>query len=208
MPDTISCLSYILYYRQLDYGDSMVTVEDAIIARYTKDGKHFEILVDPYIAYDLKEGRTVSLGRMLAANIIFTDARKSTKSNTSDMQAVFATTDVEKVAEVIVKKGDLQLTTEFRRKKIDERKRQVASFISRHAINPQTKLPHPQERVLNAMGMAKVNIDPFKGAEQQVDDVIKALKTVLPISMEEVELNIEVPAQYAGHAHGDRKSVV
>lgn len=191
-----------MYIRQLGYGDWMVTVEDAIIARYTKDGKHFEILVDPDIAYDLKEGKTVSLNRMLAANIIFTDAKKGTKASASDIQTIFATTDVEKVAEAIVKKGDLQLTTEFRRKKGDEKKKQIASFISKHAINPQTRVPHPQERVLNAMDIAKVNIDPFKPAEQQVDDVVKALKAVLPISMEEAELSIEVPAQFAGRAYG------
>ncbi len=180
----------------------MVTVEDAIIARYTKDGKHFEILVDPGLAYDLKEGRTVSLGRMLAANIIFTDARKGTKSGSNDIQAAFGTTDAEKIAEVIVKKGDLQLTTEFRRKKTEERRKQIASFISSHAINPQTKVPHPQERILNAMDIAKVNIDPFKSAEQQVDEVIKALKSVLPISLEGAELSIEVPAQFVGRAYG------
>src|SRR3989344_2464638 len=104
----------------------MVTVEDAIIARYTKDGKHFEILVDPIIAYDLREGKTVSLGRMLAANIVFTDARKGTKAGAADVQTAFGTSDVEKIAEIIIKKGDLQLTTEFRRKKTEERRKQVA----------------------------------------------------------------------------------
>lgn len=180
----------------------MVTVEDAIIARYTKDGKHFEILVDPAIAYDLKEGRIVSLSRMLAANIVFTDAKKGTKAGTVDLQTAFATSDVEKIAEAIVKKGELQLTTEFRRKKTEERRKQIATFISRHAINPQTKVPHPPDRILNAMDIAKVNVDPFKPAEQQVEETIKALKSVLPISMEEAELNIEIPAQFAGRAYG------
>ncbi len=180
----------------------MVTVEDAIIARYTKDGKHFEALVDPDMAYDLKEGKTVSLSRMLAANIIFTDAKKGTKAGSNDIQSVFATTDVEKITEIIVKKGELQLTTEFRRKKTEERRKQIATFISRHAINPQTRVPHPQDRILNAMDIARVNVDPFKPAEQQVDDVIKVLKAVLPISIEEAELNIEVPAQFAGRAYG------
>jgi len=180
----------------------MVTVDNAIIARYTRDGKHFEILVDPEIAYDLREGKIVSLGKMLAANIIFTDSKKGTRAGTDNIQSVFDTTDVEKVAEAIIKKGDLQLTTVFRRKKIDERRKQIASFISKHAINPQTRLPHPQDRILNAMDMTKINIDPFRPAEQQIDDTIKALKPILPISIEEVELNIEIPVQYAGRAYG------
>lgn len=180
----------------------MVTVEEAIIAKIDKDGKHFEVLVDPHIAYDLKEGKSISLSRMLAANIIFTDARKGDKASTADVQAAFETLDVEKIAEHIVKKGEVQLTTEFRRKKTEEKRKQIAALISKYAVNPQTKLPHPQDRILNAMDIARSQIDPFKPAEQQVEDVLKALKPVLPISMEETKLTVEIPAQYSGRVYG------
>lgn len=180
----------------------MVTVDEAIIAKLDKDGRHFEILVDPHIAYDLKDGKTVSLSRMLAANIIFTDAHKGDKASPSDLQAAFGTLEAEKIAEQIVKRGEVQLTTEFRRKKIEEKRKQVAALISKYAINPQTKMPHPQDRILNAMDIARSQIDPFKPAEQQVEDVLKAIKSVLPISMEEAKLAVEIPAQYSGRVYG------
>ena len=44
----------------------MVTVEEAIIAKIDKAGKHFEVLVDPNIAYELREGKIVSISKMLA----------------------------------------------------------------------------------------------------------------------------------------------
>ncbi len=185
----------------------MVTVDQAVTAKIDKDGKHFEILVDADIAYDLKEGKIVSLSRMLAANIIFTDARKAVKSSPSDLQAAFGTLDVEKLAEQIVKKGEIQLTTEFRRKKTEEKRKQIAALISRYAINPQTKIPHPQDRILNAMEMAKVSIDPFKPAEQQIEEVLKALKSVIPISMEELTITVEIPAQYSGRIFGVLKEM-
>ncbi|MBI4018437.1 MAG: ribosome assembly factor SBDS [Candidatus Aenigmarchaeota archaeon] len=180
----------------------MVTVEEAIIAKYSKEGRHFEILVDPHLAYDLKEGRTVSLSRMLASNVVFTDARKADKASPSDIEKTFNTNDLEKIAEFIVKHGEVQLTTDFRRKKTEEKRKQVASFISRNAINPQTRVPHPPERILAAMESARVNIDPFRPAEQQVDDVVKAIKSILPISIEEIVLSIEIPAKYSSRAYG------
>ena len=180
----------------------MVTVDEAITAKYSKEGKHFEILVDPDLAYDLKEGRIVSLSRMLAANIVFTDARKADKASPSDIEKAFNTQDVEKIAEFIVKHGEIQLTTDFRRKKVEEKKKQVASFISRNAINPQTRLPHPPERILTAMEQSRVHIDPFKPAEQQVDDVVKAIKTIMPISIEQIVLDIEIPAKYSSRTYG------
>ncbi|MFH0832980.1 MAG: ribosome assembly factor SBDS [Candidatus Aenigmatarchaeota archaeon] len=183
----------------------MVTVDEAIIAKFDRDGKHFEVLVDPDLAYDLKEGKIISLSRMLAANIIFTDAKKGTKSSEADLQKGFDSYDIEKIAETIVKKGEIQLTTEFRRKKVEEKKKQIATFISRNAINPQTRLPHPPDRILSALENAKVSIDPFKPAEQQVENVVKALKEIMPISFDELTFNVEIPAAYSSRCYGVMK---
>ncbi len=185
----------------------MVTVDEAIIAKYEKDGKHFEILVDADLAYDLKEGKIVSLSRMLAVNEVFKDAKKADRAVPSEVHKAFGTSDIEKIAEQMVKHGDIQLTTDFRRRKIEEKRKQISSFISKNAINPQTKLPHPQERILAAMEQARVNIDPFKSAEHQVEEVIKAIKAVIPISVEQVVLYIEIPAQYSNRAYGVLKEL-
>lgn len=186
----------------------MVTVENAIIAHFEKSGKRFEILVDPELAYSMKEGKTISINKMLAANFVFTDARKANRASPSDVEKTFGTHDIEKIADYIIKNGEMQLTTDFRRKKIDERKKQIAAFISKNAINPQTKLPHPQERVLSAMESAHLNIDPFRSAEHQVNDVMKAIKGILPISLEETVLQVEISAQYASRVYGILKEYV
>lgn len=180
----------------------MVTVDEAIIAKLARDGKHFEILVDSGIAYDLKEGKTVSVSRMLAVNEVFKDAKKADRAAPGDVEKAFGTPDIEKIAVEIVKHGEIQLTTEFRRRKIDEKKKQIASFISKNAINPQTKLPHPPERIMAAMEQAHLSVDPFKPADNQVEDVIKAIKSIIPISVEETLLFVEIPAKHSARAYG------
>ena len=185
----------------------MVTVEEAIIAKIDKSGKHFEILVDPNIAYDLREGKSVSLSRMLAVNLVCTDAKKGDRASPADIEKAFGTTDLEKIAEFIVKNGEIQLTTELRRKKIEERKRQIATLISRNAINPQTRTTHPPERILAAMEQSHLQVDPFRPAEQQVEDAIKVIKTILQISVEEVSLHVHIPAQYSSRAYGAVKEL-
>jgi len=180
----------------------MVTVEKAIIAKLSKGGKHFEVLVDSELAYDFRSGIAVSVNKMLAVGQIFTDAKKGDRVVTSDLEKAFGTSDVNKVAEIIVKTGEIQLTTDFRRKKTEEKRKQIATMISRAAIDPRTKVPHPPDRVLNAMEQAHVNVDPFVAAEQQVAEVIKAVKQILPLSIEEVEMTVEIPAKYSGRVHG------
>lgn len=180
----------------------MVTIDEAIIAKLDRDGKHFEVLVEPELAYECREGKIISISKMLAVNTVFLDARKGTKVPEKDIEKAFGTTDVDKITELIVKKGEIQLTTEFRRKKTEEKKRQIVNFISKFAINPQTKLPHPPDRIMNAMDKARVRIDPFESVDQQIDAIIKALKPIIPISIEESSLDIQIPAMYAGKAYG------
>jgi ribosome maturation protein SDO1 len=81
----------------------------------------------------------------------------------------------------------------------------VIAIIARNAINPQTKLPHPPARIELAMEEARVKIDLFKPAEEQVPDVLKVLRPLIPIKFEKKEVAVKVPPQYAGRAAGEVK---
>jgi rRNA metabolism SBDS family protein len=74
---------------------------------------------------------------------------------------VFSTTDFDTIARRIIEKGEIHLTAEQRRQMIDEKRRQVITFISRNSVNPQTGHPHPPQRIEMAMEEARINIDPF-----------------------------------------------
>tara|TARA_Y100000310_G_scaffold343164_1_gene449579 strand:- start:1129 stop:1821 length:693 start_codon:yes stop_codon:yes gene_type:complete len=180
----------------------MVTVDKAVIAKIEKNGQHFEILVDPELALDMKKGKTVSMNNILAINDVYKDSKKGEKASPTKLEEAFGTSDVQEITKEIVNHGDIQLTTDMLRKQREEKKRQVAAYISANSINPETKAPHPIERVLNAMAEKKVNIDSRKPVTEQVDDVVKAIKELLPISFEKVKISIMVPAQYAGQAYG------
>ncbi|MBI4895993.1 MAG: ribosome assembly factor SBDS [Candidatus Aenigmarchaeota archaeon] len=179
----------------------MVTVDKAIVARLERDGKPFEILVDAELAFELKEGKNVSLQRMLAISQVFADAKKGMKASPTDLERAFETLDVEKIAEMIVKRGEIHLTTELRRKKTEEKRKLVASTISKFAMDPRTKLPHPQERIEYAMEQARVSIDPFKPLDVQMEEVIAKLRPIIPISLEKIKICAKIPAQYSSKAY-------
>lgn len=178
----------------------MVSVEKAVTARITKGGTTFEILVDSEKALQLKKGSPVSIENILAVNEVFKDARKGERVSSTDLQKAFGTTDVFKVAEEIIRHGDVQLTTEQRRAMVEEKRKEIAGIISKQGINPQTKLPHPPARILNAMEQAHVAVDPFKSANEQVEKVLEQVQEVIPISLERVEIAIRVPIEFAGKA--------
>jgi ribosome maturation protein SDO1 len=180
--------------------------EKYTIARLTKDNEHFEILVKPDKALDYRTGKTSRITEVLAAEIIFTDANKGTKVSDEQMNKAFETTDPLKIADEILKKGTLQLTTEQRRKMVEDKKRQVIDFISRQAVDPKTNLPHPPLRIENAMAQIRYTIDAHKPVEEQARDIVKLLRPILPLKIEQMSVVVRVPAEYSARAYGSIKN--
>ena len=62
-------------------------------------------------------------------------------------------------------------------------------------------MPHPPQRIENALNEAKVNINEFKSADEQIQDIIKKLTEILPIKYEIKVLNIKIPAEFSGQSY-------
>ncbi|MGC9346434.1 MAG: ribosome assembly factor SBDS, partial [Candidatus Bathyarchaeales archaeon] len=180
--------------------------EKYTIARFTKDNEHFEVLVKPEKALDYRMGKISAITEVLVAETIFLDANKGTRVSEEALRKAFGTTEPLKVAEVILKRGTLQLTTEQRRKMIEDKRRQIIAFISRQCVDPRTNLPHPPLRVERAMEQIHYSIDPFRPVEEQAKEIIKLLRVVLPLKMEQVSVGVRIPAEYAAKAYGTVKS--
>ncbi|MBS7620577.1 ribosome assembly factor SBDS [Candidatus Bathyarchaeota archaeon] len=180
--------------------------EKYTVARITKENEHFEVLVKPDKALDYRLGKISSITEVLVAETIFSDANKGTKVSEEAIRKAFGTTDPLKVADIIIKKGTLQLTTEQRRKMMEEKRRQIIAFISKQCVDPRTNLPHPPMRIEQAMEQIHYSIDPFKPTEEQAREVIKLLRQVLPLKMEQVSVSVHIPAEYAARAYGTLKA--
>jgi ribosome maturation protein SDO1 len=184
----------------------MTTLDRAIIASYERDGKRFELFVDPDAAYAYVEKRKPDIKNILVAEEIYEDAKKGEKAKAADVQKVFHTTDIMAVLEFILKNGEVQLTTEQRRKKVEEKRKQVLAILLREAIDPRTKAPHTQIRLEQAMEQARIHFDPFKDPREQLDDVVKALRPIIPMKFEKMKIAVKVPAAFAHKCYGTLKN--
>jgi ribosome maturation protein SDO1 len=176
------------------------------IARLTKGNEHFEILVKPEKALDYRTGKTARITEVLAAEIIFADANKGTKVSEEQMRKAFETTDPLKIADEILKKGTLQLTTEQRRKMVEDKRKQIIDFISRQAVDPKTNLPHPPLRIENAMEQIRYTIDAHRPVEEQAREIVKLLRPILPLKIEQISIGVRVPAEFSARAYGSIKN--
>ena len=177
----------------------MVSLDDAVVARLEKGGKRYEILVDPDLVEPWKsDPESISLDDLLATDEIWHDARGGERPTEEKLQSTFGTTDLGTCVSKILNDGSIQLTTAQRRQMIADKRARIISEISRTAIDPKSKAPHPATRIELALDELRWNPDPFLSVERQIQDAIKVLRPVIPLSFETIKLAFRV----SGSAYG------
>jgi len=198
-----------------------------IVGRLEKSGRNFEMLLDPEEAWNakkhireeinkrLKEGSkksrltpqeiiddpNIPLENIFESFIVFEDLRRGKKATDGDMEAVFNSTDGKEIGAHILLEGDIQWTRKQRDEEKEKKLRQIVNIISKNAINPQNKKPHPPERIEKAIEEAGVKIDLMRNPEEQVDDVVKQIRAIIPIKMEQIEMAIKVPTSFTAKGY-------
>lgn len=180
---------------------------EVTVVRYSFEGEKFEILVKPDPALEYKLGKKKDISSVLVSDDIYTDSNKGTKPSTEKLLKAFKTEDATEIAQKILEKGDLNLTTDQRRKMVEEKKKQLVEFIAKTYVDPRTHLPHPPLRVEQALKDARLSIDPQKSVDEQVKDIVEKLRSIIPLKSENLSLEITVPAQFASQSYAVLKSV-
>ena len=174
--------------------------------KYTFEGEKFEILVKPDPALDYKLGKIKDVSSVLVSEEIYQNSSKGTRAPSEKLQKAFQTEDPLVIAEKILQKGDLNLTTDQRRKMTAEKRKQIITFIAKTFVDPRSHLPHPPVRIEQAINDARVSIDPFRNVEEQIKDIVESLRSIIPLKSENISLEISVPAQYVAKSYSVLKS--
>jgi ribosome maturation protein SDO1 len=169
-------------------------------------GDHFEILVNPDSALSFKQGREVEPSQVIAVDEVYSDSGKGLRASSEKLKLHFGTDDHAKAAIEVLKRGELNLTQEQRKRLTEEKRKAIVATISKNFVDPRTSLPHPPLRVEQAMTEARVVVDPFLDAQEQTKTVIEKLRTILPLKSEKVRLQVRVTAQYTGQTIGILKN--
>ena len=180
---------------------------DITVVKYSYEGEKFEILVKPDPALEYKLGKKKDISSVLVSDDIYTDSSKGTKPSIEKLLKAFKTEDATEIAEKILQKGDLNLTTEQRRKMVEEKKKQLVEFIAKTYVDPRTHLPHPPIRIEQAMKDARISVDSQKSVDEQVKDIVEKLRSIIALKSENLSLEIIIPAQFASQSYAVLKSV-
>ena len=185
----------------------MVSLEDAVTARYETGGNSFEILIDPKAAQSYREGDEIDWEEAIAADGVWADSTKGDRAPDILVNDAFGTTELIEIYKKILTEGTIQLTAQQRNEMVDQKKKQIVAHIVANAMNPQTGGPHPPQRIENAIDEARFSVDPMEAIEKQVEKLIKLIKPLIPISFEKIRVAVKIRAIHVGKCYGQISSL-
>ena len=185
----------------------MVSLEDAVIARYETGGNRFEILIDPKAAQSHSEGNEIDWEDAIAADGIWSDSAKGERAPDINVNNTFETTDLIDIYKKILADGTIQLTSLQRKEMVEQKRKQIVAHIVANAMNPQTGGPHPPQRIENAIDEVRYSVDPMETMDKQVEKIIRSIKTLIPISFEKIRVAVKIQAIYVGKCYGQITSL-
>jgi ribosome maturation protein SDO1 len=170
-------------------------------ARLKSRGHDFEVVIDADLAIKFRHGET-TIEEALKAQHVFKDAQKGETAGATLLKEVFGTEDELAVAAKIIKEGEIHFDEAYREKLRSDKRQQIIAILARDAAEANTGNPVSAQRLIGAFSQAKINLDLFKKAEEQVPDVIQKLKSVLMLTLERKIINIRLPASHAAKLYG------
>jgi ribosome maturation protein SDO1 len=171
------------------------------LARLRVGKLDFETMVDLDSAMKLKKGQPVNITDVIKDNAIYTDQKKGMKAGKDELMLSFGTTEISKVVERIVKKGDIEVTKEFRDEALENRRKQVVEFLVKNGVNAQNNRPFTPDMIESALKQAGAKIE-NQPVDRQIKNVIESLKKVIPIKLETKKIRIKIPPEHTGKVYG------
>jgi ribosome maturation protein SDO1 len=170
------------------------------LARLKVGKLDFETMVDLDAAMKLKkgEGNVTDAIRDVA---VYTDQKKGMRAGRDELMLSFGTTDLNVIVEKIIKKGEIEITKEFRDEALENRKKQVIDFLSKNALDARTNRPFTPEMISNAIKQSGVKIE-NQPVDKQIKNILEGLKKIIPIKIETKKIKVIIPVEHTGKVYG------
>lgn len=172
-----------------------------IVVRLIKNKKTFEVLTNHGTVKLFREGK-MSISKVTASDEVYKNSSKGDRYTHDELKSTFGTSNATDCITEILMKGELQLTTQDRKDKINEKYKQIVNYIHKYYINPKTNLPHPVVHIEAALQHVKFKVDINESVEKQVEIAMKMLIGTLICRKSVMEGTLTIPNWCIGNAYG------
>lgn len=126
---------------------------------------------------------------------IYTDVKKGNLAKDSDLNKIFNTSNYDDQIKNMLDNGEYSLTTEERRKKVSERKKEIISYILKNYTDiKNNKLT--SDIIEEILKKIKYTVDPHINGSKQARDLIKKFSNTYPIKKISINGILNYPNYY------------
>lgn len=174
---------------------NQVRFTNVAVVRLKRGGKRFEIAAYKNKVIEWRNKITTDLDEVLQTPTIFTNVSKGVVAKKELLEKCFGTRDKVKICEMILEKGEMQVSGEERKQQYETLFNDIATIVAEKCINPETGRPLTAGMVKKAMKDIHFSVNPSRNAKQQALDVIRLLKEKpdFPIARAQMRLRILLP---------------
>ena len=171
------------------------------IARLRHGKLIFETMVDLDSAMKLRKGGEVNINDVIRDTTIYSDIKKGMRAGNDELMNAFGTTELNAVVERIIKKGEVEITQQFRDEAIEQKRKQIIEFLVKNAVDARTNRPFTPDMIEDSLKQAGARIDK-QPIDKQIKGIIQSLTKIIPIKIETKKVKVVIPAMHTGRAYG------
>lgn len=166
---------------------NQVRLTNVALVKYKIKGKKFELACYKNKVQNYRDNVETDLNEVLQINEIYTNVSKGEVANGKDVKK-YLHEDKQKAIEIIMTKGELQISELERDSEFESMKLKIANIVSTMCVNKKNNVPFPVPIILKAMDDIKFNVKDSHAAKKQALQLIKELPKVLPLERAKMKI--------------------
>ncbi|KAH0574749.1 Shwachman-Bodian-Diamond protein-like protein [Spironucleus salmonicida] len=141
------------------------------IISFKGDKQTFQVLAIPDKVFEFRKNQDMNLDNVVFSQTIYTNAKEGKEASIADLASLG-----QKPLIKILNEGHAQLSTEERRRKVEQKFTEISGFLHMNYTGIDRK-PIPLQQIINALNSIKgLQIDPFQEVNTQAQEIIKKLE--------------------------------
>eukprot|EP01111_Echinosteliopsis_oligospora_P009991 TRINITY_DN3027_c0_g1_i1.p1 TRINITY_DN3027_c0_g1~~TRINITY_DN3027_c0_g1_i1.p1 ORF type:complete len:251 (+),score=56.52 TRINITY_DN3027_c0_g1_i1:145-897(+) len=163
------------------------------LVRYKRGGKRFELACYPNKVMSWRQGIEKDLDEVMQIADIFLHVSKGELAKKEDLIKSFGHDDKNKIIQMILEKGELQISEKERQIQLEASFKDIATMVAEKCVNSETNRPFTVGAIERSMRDIHFNVHPTKSTKSQALEAIKLLKDVIPIQRAQMRLKLVYP---------------
>ena len=163
------------------------------VVRHKTHGARFEIACYKNTVLSYRRGHEKDLDNVLQTTEVYASVSKGVVARDDELIKAFGHCDRRKICEVILLRGELQVSELERKSETESAFRDCVTTLVEKCVNPATKMPYPPGMIESALRDIHFSIDPKRSAKQQALDALPKLQEIFPIRRAEMRFAAVVP---------------